>query len=196
MMRCIADGCECEKIVGRGLCRTHYGRWHRTGSIEDRPRKTRPIEERFWPKVDKRGEDECWEWKATKTRGGYGSFGLGSKASGKEMAHRVSYRIHYGEIPEGKLVLHSCDNPSCVNPKHLRVGTAFDNTHDAIDRKRFVMPPVLNGESNHKAKLTKEDVAYIREHWEIKASYFAAKHGVHESTIFNILSGRTWRNDL
>jgi len=195
-MKCCIDGCMNEKVVAHGLCRTHYGRMYRTGTTSEQPRKIASIEDRFWKKVNKAGEDDCWEWMATKTRGGYGSIGIGSRERGKEMAHRASYRIHYGEIPDGLWVLHSCDNRSCVNPKHLRLGTALDNTNDAIIRNRLVPPPVMRGESNCKAKLTKEDVEYIRSHPEIKAEYLAAKFGVHFSTIHNVVSGRTWRIDL
>lgn len=190
---CAVDGCECAKIVGRGLCRKHYGRWHRTGSTDDAPRKRKPIEDRFWNKVEKAGDDECWLWAGTKNSRGYGSIGLGDRLVGKDMAHRVSYRLHYGEIPQGKWILHSCDNPSCVNPKHLRVGTPLENTADAISRARLVNPPKHDGENNCKAKMKIEDVEYVRAHPELKATFLAAQYGVNVSTIHNIVSGRTWR---
>lgn len=193
MSGCAVAGCECKIVVGRGLCRKHYGRWYRTGSPEDSPRRRKPLADRFWAKVEKAGEDDCWPWISTKNRGGYGAIGLGGKAEGKDMAHRVSYRLHFGDIPEGKWVLHSCDNPSCVNPKHLRIGTPLENTFDAISRARFVNPPKQDGEKNIKAKLKLEDVQYVRAHPEIKATFLAAKYGVDVSTIHKIVSGVTWR---
>lgn len=86
---------------------------------------------RFWPKVDKAGD--CWIWKASKRRKGYGQFQLnGTMVS----AHRVAWQIEHGEIPAGLLVCHHCDNPSCVRPDHLFLGTNSDNQKDAGAKKR------------------------------------------------------------
>lgn len=89
------------------------------------------IEERFWPKVDRHGPDKCWEWRASVTRHGYGKIGVAGRGHGFHVgAHRVSYEIHFGAIPEGLHVLHRCDNPPCVNPDHLFLGTHQDNVND------------------------------------------------------------------
>ena len=94
------------------------------------------IEERFWTKVDIKHPDECWIWKAGKGSKGENDYGYFSK--GKEtFAHRVSYILTYGPIPQGLYVLHNCDTPSCVNPYHLRLGTHIDNVRDMIDRDRY-----------------------------------------------------------
>jgi hypothetical protein len=76
----------------------------------------------------------CWLWNAEIGISGYGRFWAKGR---KYRAHRFSYETYKGEIPEGLLVLHSCDNPRCVNPDHLRVGTNYDNCQDKIARNRF-----------------------------------------------------------
>lgn len=93
---------------------------------------TKQMEERFWKKVDKSGE--CWIWKAFKNKQGYGRFGL--RASECVNAHRVSYVIAYGEIPDDYFVCHKCDNPSCVRPEHLFAGTRQDNIDDMMIKMR------------------------------------------------------------
>jgi len=105
--------------------------------------------ERFWSHVDKECSEffDCWEWTGSKNRCGYGVLRLNRKTV---LAHRLMYEIYYGEIPEGMMVLHECDNPSCVNPDHLKLGTQKDNMKDAYNKGR--------GQS----KLTCEDVIAIR----------------------------------
>jgi hypothetical protein len=88
--------------------------------------------ERFWKKVDKRSTDECWPWLGGKTTKGYGRARFAG--TNARRAHRVAYLLTYGELPDSKLVMHSCDNPSCCNPAHLSLGDAWDNVWD-MDRK-------------------------------------------------------------
>lgn len=95
-------------------------------------------EERFWGHVDKSGD--CWLWTASRNKQGYGSFTLAApKETGGRTtrAHRYAYEKTVGPIPDGLFLLHSCDNPPCVNPAHLRPGTASDNSEDASARGRF-----------------------------------------------------------
>ena len=150
-------------------------------------RKT--LEERFWEKVDKKGADKCWEWMGTKSLRGYGSI----KINGKGVrAHRFSWEIHNGPIPEGMFVLHHCDNPSCVNPAHLFLGTHADNMKDMVAKGRQARE---RGEANRMAKLTEQDVRKIRA--LIKENILAEleiseKFNVAPTTIRDIKHGQNW----
>jgi hypothetical protein len=115
------------------------------------------MEERFWNKVDIGSYDECWEWQAGLYPDGYGKFRTGSKM---ERAHRIVYEMNIGKIPEGLLVIHSCDNRKCVNPGHLRVGTMKDNARDCKERGRMIR---VYGERCSATKLSAASVAAIRE---------------------------------
>lgn len=101
----------------------------------------------------------CWEWQKSCTRRGYGQISIGHQR--QAYAHRVSYFMFNGPISEGLVVRHKCDNPKCVNPEHLELGTQVDNMQDCKERGRMSMPPVARGEANHKTKLSDEQVAYI-----------------------------------
>jgi hypothetical protein len=95
--------------------------------------------ERFWSKVQKGAT--CWEWQGSRhAKTGYGTFSLYRVRNGPIHAHRVAYVIHYGRIVAGKVVMHSCDNPGCVNPKHLRLGSQRENTQDMIAKGRKWTP--------------------------------------------------------
>lgn len=92
-------------------------------------------EDRFWKKVNK--TDSCWVWTACTCGDGYGFF---SNTGGEERAHRFSYELHYGKIPIGMYVCHKCDNPLCVNPEHLFLGTHADNMQDKKNKDRTYKP--------------------------------------------------------
>lgn len=94
------------------------------------------LDNRFWSKVSVGGPAECWEWRANKNNKGYGLFRPGGTAP-KELVHRLSYENKNGPIPNGMVILHSCDNPACVNPAHLRTGTMKDNSVDAASKGRI-----------------------------------------------------------
>ena len=96
--------------------------------------RRKPLTQRFWGKVAI-GEG-CWLWVGWKSTRGYGKVNLPCGRGKTIYAHRLSYEIHYGQIPEGLLVCHHCDNPQCVRPEHLFLGTNYDNTQDAVSKGR------------------------------------------------------------
>lgn len=154
--------------------------------------KARPVEERFIEKVSKL-PNGCWEWQGQRNHSGYGVFYLVGKYVG---AHRVSYGLFVAPIPDGMMVCHHCDNPPCVNPAHLFVGTAKDNTQDMIQKGRgqWNMVGVL-GERHRSARLTEVEVASVRRRWADgeTMSAMAREKGVHISTISRVVREHTWR---
>jgi hypothetical protein len=121
---------------------------------------------------------------------GYAWLGRGGKYGGNFLAHRVSYELHKGPIPEGLCVLHSCDTPACVNPDHLRAGTLSENIQDCIKRNRR-NERAPKGEAQGHSKLTETQVRHIKRR-EMLAREYAALYGVHRSAISLIWQGRNW----
>lgn len=122
-------------------------------------RKVQTLAERFWPKVDRRGPDECWPWLAFRKANGYGSINEAGHDGHPLQAHRVAWELTHGPIAEGLFVCHRCDNPPCCNPAHLFLGTHEDNVGDMVKKDR-----VSHGEKHHHRKLTEEQVRWLREH--------------------------------
>lgn len=144
MKTCLAPSCD-RRLLAKGLCSGHYQQ-QRDGKA------LRPVGQgetstetaaRFWAKVNKEGSvrplagDRCWEWTAGMLPSGYGTFRL-SRPRRRPYAHRFSYELHAGPIPPGMFVCHSCDNPPCVNPAHLFLGTVQDNVDDMKAKGRGV----------------------------------------------------------
>lgn len=126
------------------------------------PPKARPLAERFHEKVDRRGPDECWPWLGpiNVKRGGYGFIGHAGRTLA---AHRLALTLARGPIPPGKLVMHTCDNPPCQNPRHLRPGTVAENQADSVRKGRHVQPLVrLTGERNGMSRAAKARRAATR----------------------------------
>lgn len=162
--------------------------------------QSRPLEERFWEKVDKNGPiypyepdlGRCWAWTACLSDYGYGQ--IRESAPGKKQfsAHRLSWKLKNGDIPKDKDVLHRCDRRFCVNPAHLYLGTDQDNSDDRVKRGRQAQK-----EGNGNAKLTEEQVAEIRRdyvwHSRIQGQpALARKYGVSNAAIWKIVRGENW----
>ena len=148
------------------------------------------LAERFWAKVDKRGPNECWEWQGYKIPAGYGQIREGVGGSRNLRVHRVSWELANGcPIPTGKFVCHHCDNPSCVNPAHLWIGTNADNQRDMVNKGRSG-----RGARTRNSKLTEQDVHEIRQMLsrDILQRVIAKKYGVTRATISKIKTGETW----
>jgi len=146
---------------------------------------------RFWSKVDKRGPGDCWPWTGATNERGYGVMRPEGRRSGPTVkAHRVPLLLA-GIDPEGWCVLHSCDNPPCVNPAHLRIGTKADNTRDMLSRQRGLV-----GRRNGNAKLTEAQAAEIRRRrnaGELRKD-LAAEFNVSGATVTRIANGEGWRH--
>lgn len=146
---------------------------------------------RFWSKVDKRGENECWGWKAQKRWDGYGRFVTNMRPM---WAHRVSYELHHGPIPAGMHVLHSCDTPECTNPKHLSLGTHQQNMAEMSARRRAAC-----GERNRRNKLNEGQAKAILAKKPAGrtsglAKQLADEHGVVTGAIYAIWRGDAWKH--
>lgn len=153
------------------------------------------ISDRLLSKIAVDGSTGCWNWTAGKFRTGYGQFRYGGKTC---RAHRVSYEIHCGPIPDGDgyhgaCVLHRCDNRACINPEHLFLGTQAENMADKVAKSR--QPRVSHkGSSNGQAKLTNADVLAIRAADGASQRRLAAQFGVAQGRISAIRSGKSWKD--
>ncbi len=169
--------------------------------------------ELFWAKVDLNGPlpehypglGPCWLWTAAKDEYGYGYFLVNKRA---KRAHRHSYEMTYGLIPDGLLVCHICDTPACVRPSHFRLGTNKDNSDDKIRKGRAVYTahsfgdehwthrnpgasPIIGtkGEANPLAKLTEDSVRIIRRRYaagDVSQTALAKEYGVSQTIIFHL----------
>ena len=157
-----------------------------------------PPEKRFWARVTIPDNPElCWEWVGGKTGSGYGAMMINYEFIS---VHRYSYELHFGGIPEGRFVCHTCDNPSCVNPKHLFLGTPKDNMEDMTNKGRQVTGRwnSYSGEDHPMSKLTWDEVDEMRELYS-SGSYtqvaLADKFGVTHTSVCDIVHWQIWRKD-
>ena len=155
---------------------------------------------RFWSKVDRSGGPEtCWPWRASGNGRGYGHFSIGRTPGTMAYAHRVAWVLSYGPIPEGLEVCHNCpggDNPRCVNPAHLWLGTHLENVRDMCRKGRRRPPAVPLGEAHHAAKLTEQAVREI--HFRAAAGEsqrsLARRFALSRPTIHGVIVGTAWRH--
>jgi hypothetical protein len=151
---------------------------------------TKTIQEKFWSKVTLSGSNDCWLWIGDKDPDGYGRIRSGTT---RIRAHRVSYELFIGAIDKNLVICHKCDNPSCVNPKHLWMGTTQENTSDMVSKERHAY-----GERNGQSKLTKKQVD------EIKKIYGTGQYtlkeigkifGVTYAMVHLIVKNKNWKHD-
>ena len=148
---------------------------------------SKELSTRFWEKVDRSGE--CWEWTAYRQPFGHGLLGRGGRGNGMALAHRVSWELHYGSVPEGMNVCHRCDNPACVRPEHLFLGSQADNLADMRQKGRAKGAP--RGHEHPKSKLTEEQARLVLRSHETNKD-LAARFGVAPNSIRYIRIGRNW----
>jgi hypothetical protein len=189
-MKCIVDACSNPSRAKRGgMCNLHRMRVRHGTPLTGLNTKS-DWGDKFLAYMNEGHPDECWEWTGPRNGAGYGSMNVARVAW---TAHRLSYALHHGDIPDGAFVCHRCDNPPCVNPAHLYAGTAADNNRDREERQRLLHPV---GEDVPVSVLTNQQVREIR---SLVASgerhaTLAARFGVCKATISHIVTGRNWSN--
>ena len=194
-MRLAAGYCECgcgqktkliDKIDNkRGMIRGEPSRFikgHSGGYNRDKS-----LSERFWEKVNK--SQDCWVWTGCKQSQGYGQIRVKRKAL---LTHRLSWELANGRLPADIMVLHKCDNPACVRPDHLFLGSMQDNVNDMMAKGRNGNG-VQYGEDHHAAKLTVERVKLIRSMNNPDIQKLSIQFNVTPQTIYAVVNRKTWR---
>ena len=191
MRTCAFEGCgKAAKAVG--YCTGHY-RQSKAGEV------LRPLqkqvhglseEQRFLALADVKSAKECWEWKSSRRPDNYGQW---RRSSGQiELAHRAAWRLFRTEIPKGAFILHRCDNPPCVNPAHLFLGSQTDNMRDMWNKGR-ARPGQSKGEAHGMSKLTAEAVRDIRTSPE-SGVVLSKKYGISQTTVSDVRKRRIWKH--
>lgn len=140
--------------------------------------------DRLLAKASKDEKTGCLNWTASRQNNGYGQFHLNGAM---RLAHRISFELHHGAVPEGMFVLHKCDNRICINPDHLFVGTQAENLADMVAKGRQA-----NGISNGHTRLRDQDVIAIRRSVGVSQADLARSFGTTSTHIRRIRSGENW----
>ncbi len=158
-------------------------------------RKWGTLDERFWGRVDKSAANGCWEWLGNIKRNGYGTFMANGRCFN---VHRLAWVICNGQVPDGQCVMHICDNRKCVNPAHLMVGTAKDNTQDMIRKGRHKSGPPMRGDDHPMARLTAKQVLELRKQYDSgtlgPASRMSLSLGLSEGALWRVVTRKTWKH--
>lgn len=178
---CAVAGC-CRTHNAKGLCGVHYIRMKRFNSFTLPYRKT--AIERLLSKIKLKEDTGCWEWQNYVDKAGYGRFK--SKADFSTLAHRHSWALHFGVIPKGSFVCHTCDNRKCVNPKHFFLGGYKENAQDKAAKGRST-----RGRSCHSNKLSHVEVFGVLNSTD-SISNIARQYHVSRSSVYKIKQGRSW----
>lgn len=189
-MKCSLPYCD-KPVFARGYCANHYYALRKHGDPEAIKLKQYhglTLAERFDRYAVKR-ETGCWDWESFKDPNGYGRLNVNGRP---QLAHRISYQIHFGTIPSGMAVCHKCDNPSCTNPAHLFLGTQADNVAD-MHVKRRARKRGMKGTEHHMAKMNEDTVRAIRAS-DAPDSQLAREHDVSRATIHSIRNFRSWKH--
>ncbi len=150
-------------------------------------RHKKPLLERFYEKVNK--TNTCWLWTGARIEGmGYGILRRGTRNEGTILAHRLSWELSYGFIPKKMQVCHKCDNPICINPDHLFLGTQYDNIQDMISKSR--------DNTNGRRKLSQHNIdnirgKYLTGHYSLRS--LAEIYGVGHKQIHRIVTFENWK---
>lgn len=153
-------------------------------------RSSVPVDKRFWAKVNRSGDDECWEWTGATTGTGYGKFKVRTEAGFKYLrAHRFAYELANGPIPVGEgfhgtCVCHSCDNRRCVNPSHLWLGTNRENAEDRNLKGRFGSNVRLNADAVRALRSARSESELVS---------LVAQFGITLATAQDAITGKTWK---
>lgn len=157
-----------------------------------------PLLERFWSRVKVGAPNECWPWQPlfVKTFASAKDYGHFTHKWVIYHSHRLAWEFTYGPVPDGLWVLHKCDNPPCCNPRHLFLGTDLDNKHDSIakGRARYTPQP---GEKHGQAKLTEDDVRFIRAAYkpgEVRLIDLARWFGIDQAHVSEIVHRHKWKH--
>ncbi|NRB10182.1 MAG: HNH endonuclease [Rickettsiaceae bacterium] len=142
-------------------------------------------------------DGSCWYWQGARNSQGYGVISKGTRKQGNVKAHRASYEIfNFQQISNKQCVCHHCDNPACVNPHHLFLGSQQDNVLDMVKKGRHKLPPIKQGEDSSKAKLKEIEVRKIRKMSDLGFSsrVLARDFKVSKTTILQIINRKSWKH--